>query len=109
MNLHMFLLILVLLSVFLSNLAFIREILKLFIKIMIRSPPVTRKFNGSATNNGTAMPTTVNNVTTPVNGNHGSNVLSPPMGMRSRSRSPSQRKNGQEMGNGIDKVRILFC
>lgn len=68
---------------------------------MIRSPPVTRKFNGSAT------PTTANNVTTPVNGNNNvNNVLSPPMGVRSRSRSPAQRKHGQEMGNGIDKVRF---
>lgn len=79
--------------------------LKIFIKIMIRSPPVTRKFNGSQANNGTTTPTTVNNVTTPVNGN-GNHVLSPPMDIRSRSRSPSQRK-GQEMGNGIDKVSVL--
>lgn len=64
---------------------------------MIRSPPVTRKFNGTA-----ATPTTANNVTTPVNGNN-NHVLSPPMDMRSRSRSPSQRK-GQELGNGVDKV-----
>lgn len=54
-----------------------------------RSPPVTRKFNGSQQQNGS--PTTVNNVTATVNGNN--NVLSPPMDIRSRSKSPSQRKD----------------
>lgn len=76
---------------------------------MIRSPPVTRKFNGSS--NGMGTPSTVNNVTTPpmngINNNNVNYALTPPIDARSRSRSPSQR-NAKEMGNGIDKVRVFF-